>query len=320
VTVGIVDAFAAPTIVQDAIQYSQRHDPGHVFKRSQYREIVPDGIFKVPASDPCDPQGWYGEETLDVESVHAMAPGANIVYSGGKSCEDPAIDAALNKLVDGNLVDMVSNSYGNAGEHIPNSEINAFNQIATQAGAEGIGLYFSSGDEGDESTPPDNGGLGHAETDFPASDPLVTAVGGTSTGIGANGEIAVEQAWMTTISGLDAAHHTWDPPAPGDFLYGSGGGTSRKFQEPAYQKGVVPDRLAMKHGGRGRVVPDVAMNGDPNTGMLIGETQTFPAGKLYGEFRLGGTSLSCPLFVGIMALSDQMAGFQHGFANPALSR
>src|SRR5262249_18377341 len=108
VRVGIVDAFAAPTILQDAIKYTQRHDPDHVFKRSQYREIVPPGIFRVPANDPCDPQGWYGEETLDVEAVHAIAPGASIVYSGGKSCEDPAIDAALNKLVDGDLVDMVS--------------------------------------------------------------------------------------------------------------------------------------------------------------------------------------------------------------------
>ncbi len=318
VTVGIVDAFASPTIFKDAVTYSQRNDPQHVLQANQYREIVPRGIFRAPDNDPCDPQGWYGEETLDVEAVHAMAPGAKIVYSGGKSCQDPAIDAALNKLVDGHLVDMVSNSYGNAGENIPASEIKAFDAIATQAGAQGIGLYFSSGDEGDESTPVDNGGLGHPSTDFAASDPLVTAVGGTSMGIAKDGSIAVEQGWMTTRSTLDPTTHKWDPLAPGDFLYGSGGGTSRKFKEPNYQKGVVPAALAHRWGGSGRVVPDVAMLGDPNTGMTIGETQTFSTGVAYGEYRIGGTSLSCPLFAGFMALADQKAGFHHGFANPAL--
>jgi len=245
-----------------------------------------------------------------------MAPGANIIYSGGQSCFDPALDAALNHLVDGHKVDLISNSWGDAGENVPASEIKAFNQIMKQAAAEGIGMYFSSGDEGDESTPVDNGGLGHPATDFPASDPLVTAVGGTSTGIGANGEIAVEQGWSTTVSTL--SHNAWSDPAPGVYLYGSGGGTSRKFAEPKYQQGVVPPALTHKHGGTGRVVPDVAMLGDPNTGMTIGETQTFANGVKYGEYRIGGTSLSSPLFAGIMALSDQMAGFHHGFANPAL--
>ena len=60
------------------------------------------------------------------------------------------------------------------------------------------------------------------------------------------------------------------------------------------------------------------MVGDPNTGMLVGQTQTFSDGTYYDEFRLGGTSLSSPLFAGLMALADQAAGKPHGFANPAL--
>jgi subtilase family serine protease len=63
-------------------------------------------------------------------------------------------------------------------------------------------------------------------------------------------------------------------------------------------------------------VPDVAALGMPTTGYIVGQTQTFPDGTYYDEFRLGGTSLSCPIVAGIMALSDQKAGYHHGFANP----
>ena len=60
------------------------------------------------------------------------------------------------------------------------------------------------------------------------------------------------------------------------------------------------------------------MVGDPNTGFLVGQTQTFPEGVSYDEYRIGGTSLSAPLFAGVMALADQHAGVHHGFANPWL--
>jgi subtilase family serine protease len=63
-------------------------------------------------------------------------------------------------------------------------------------------------------------------------------------------------------------------------------------------------------------VPDVAAVGDPQTGFLIGQTQQFPGGNQYDEFRIGGTSLSSPIFAGLMALADQAAGHPHGFANP----
>jgi subtilase family serine protease len=99
------------------------------------------------------------------------------------------------------------------------------------------------------------------------------------------------------------------------WLYGAGGGVSKIFAEPDYQTNA-----GLSLTGRG--VPDVAAVGDPNTGYLIGQTQTFPAtcngpgGASYDEYRIGGTSLSCPIIAGIMALSDQKAGFAHGFANP----
>src|SRR5205823_11488205 len=93
------------------------------------------------------------------------------------------------------------------------------------------------------------------------------------------------------------------------WLYGAGGGVSRIFAEPAYQTAA-----GLKLSGRG--VPDVAALGDPQTGLLIGQTQTFPDGTYYDEYRVGGTSLSSPIFAGLMALADQAARHPHGFANP----
>jgi subtilase family serine protease len=93
------------------------------------------------------------------------------------------------------------------------------------------------------------------------------------------------------------------------WLYGSGGGVSQIFPEPSYQSSAG---LSFS----GRAIPDVAALGDPQTGLLVGETQTFPDGTYYDEYRVGGTSLSSPIFAGLMALADQAAGHPHGFANP----
>jgi subtilase family serine protease len=82
------------------------------------------------------------------------------------------------------------------------------------------------------------------------------------------------------------------------------------FGQPAYQAGITPS------GARG--VPDVAMDGDVTTGMLIGETQTFPEGTHYDQYRIGGTSLSSPLFAGMTALALQHAGSAVGLLNPRI--
>jgi subtilase family serine protease len=311
-TVAIVDAFASPTIEQDANQYATTHGQPAV----DFSQITPEDRSNDPIGGPdqCDAQGWYGEETLDVEAVHAMAPGAHVLFVGGADCLDESLIDAVNKIVDGGLAQIVSNSYGNLGETGEDAGLRqAWNDTFRQAALEGIGMYFSSGDSGDEV---DN--LGHAEADFPASHPLVTAVGGTSLGVSSSDGYLFETGWGTTSSTL--TNGAWDPAPPGDHIYGSGGGTSLFYAEPDYQKPVVPKKLAKANGGKpARVVPDVSLVGDPNTGMLIGQTQTFPDGTTkYSEYRLGGTSLSSPLMAGVMALADQQAGHHHGFANPAL--
>jgi subtilase family serine protease len=305
-TVAVIDAYASPTIAADVDEYSSRHGLP-TLKPGQFSQVVAPGTYNHKESPAQDPQGWYGEETLDIEAVHTMAPGARIVYVGAPNNYQD-LDAALNHVVDRRLAQIVTNSYGFSSEFLPPGYIKPYNDTFIQAAIEGIGLYFSSGDGGDEVA-----NVGIASVDWPASSPWVTAVGGTSLGVTqANGYVG-ETGWGTLRARL--ANGAWGTPT---FQYGGGGGTSRLFAEPSYQQGVVGNDLATRWGAPGRVVPDVAMVGDPNTGMLVGQTQTFSDGVSYDEYRIGGTSLSSPLFAGVMALADQAAGTPHGFANPAL--
>ena len=313
-TVAIIDAFASPTIFADASTYADRNDPLHPLTHAQFSQVVFPVNPDLEGPDQCDAAGWYGEETLDVEAVHAMAPGAHIVYVGGSDCLDVSLDKALNKVIGEQLAQIVSNSYCDLGEDIPADEVAAFQDIAIQGVVQGIGVYFSSGDSGDEVA-----NLGTPSADFSASSPCVTAVGGTTLGVGELGGKTFETGWETGKSTL--TNGKWAPRSPGAYIYGSGGGTSRLFTQPFYQRGVVPDGLATQNqvpGVKGRVVPDISMLGDPTTGMLIGQTQTFPEGVHYDEYRIGGTSLASPLFAGVVALSDDLLGYHHGFINPRI--
>ena len=246
--------------------------------------------------------------------MHATAPGANVLYVAGANCYDDELLSALNTIVDHRRADIITNSWGDIGEDTPPDIENAYTQVFIQAALEGIGIFYSSGDDGDDSLDTDDGS---AVVDFPQSHPLVTAVGGTSLGVGRLNDYQFETGWATGISDLNDAGTAWDPTPPGDFLYGGGGGVSSRWQQPWYQRNVVPPSIA--HGMR--ATPDIAMDGDPSTGMLVGETQTFPDGSVkYGEYRIGGTSLSSPLFAGVVALADQAKGRPLGFANPAIYR
>ncbi len=308
-TVAIIDAYAAPTIVSDVNQWSiNRGLP--TMKTNQFTQVVAPGTYHHPERGlKQSPQGWYGEETLDVEAVHGMAPGADIVFVGApNNFQD--LDAALNHVVDRALAQIVSNSYGFDTELLPGGFIKPYEDTILQAVVEGIGIYFSSGDNGDESLVE-----GYTTTDWPASSPFVTAVGGTTLAVGASNNYLFETGWGTYTSSWTGT--AWSPTPPGTWLYGGGGGVSRIFAEPSYQQGVVPNSVFTAQGRTGRAVPDISANADPNAGYLIGESQTFPDGTVqYSEYRIGGTSLSCPLVAGIMALSDQAAGAPHGFANP----
>jgi subtilase family serine protease len=308
-TVAIVDAYASPTIFNDASTYAARNDAQHPLRDYQFSQNLPASYNNT---ELCDAAGWYGEESLDVESVHAMAPAAGILYVGGASCFDNDLNAAVNTVVDNQLAQIISNSYGE-----PDSDENAAGlqdvyQIGLQAAAEGISLMFSSGDSSD-----DVATTGIRQTDSSASNPLVTAVGGTSLAIGQDGQALWTQGWGTHNANL--VNGKWQLPAT--FNSGGGGGESNVWGQPFYQKGVVPNAMAKQtaSGKKGRAVPDVSMVGDNATGFLIGQSQTFPNGQVkYSEYRLGGTSLSSPLYAGFTALEDQAIGGSLGFLNPLL--
>jgi subtilase family serine protease len=316
-TVAIIDAYASPTIVRDVNEYSARHRLPKLTSTT-FRQVTPPGGFKRPQRPRQDPQGWYNEQTLDVEAVHGVAPGAKIVYVGSRN-NYKDLDAAMNHVVDQHLASIVTNSYGFATEMLPPGQVKPFNDILVEAAATGVGVYFASGDSGDH-TGGNPAKAKLATTDWPAVSPWVTAVGGTALAVDADGDYLFETGWESGRS--DLGKGVWAPTPPGRFTSGSGGGTSRIFTQPSYQAGVVPEDIARARGARPRpmrAVPDVAAIGDPNTGYLVGQTQTFPNGtSKYSEYRSGGTSLASPVYAGLVAIGQQAAGYDLGFANPLL--
>lgn len=301
VTVAITDAYAAPTIAADANRYAVSHGDG-AYARGQLTQVLPKSFRKEA---DCGPSGWFGEETLDVEAVHAMATNAKIRYYASSSCFDQDFLKTLAKVVDENKAQLVTNSWSDVEQNETSDQIVSYQRIFLQGAMQGISFLFSSGDSGDEVAR-----TGLKQVDYPASDPYVTAVGGTADAIGADGSFAFQTGWGTQKYTLTNKGTGWTSLG---FLYGAGGGSSSLFNQPVYERGVVPAGQ-----GAGRAVPDVGLDADPNTGMLIGETQTFPDGVRYGEFRLGGTSLASPLFAGMTALLLQHSGGPLGLLNPVI--
>jgi subtilase family serine protease len=313
VTVAITDAYAAPTIYGDAQKYSQVHDqPG--FTRGQFQQITP-AANGYDQEALCDPQGWYGEETLDVEAVHAMAPGAKIVYVGAADCLS-ALDIAWATAIDNHVADVITNSWTDGTDDITllgTSYVDFYLQYSLEAALTGITVNFSSGDSGDHTA----GGtdLASKTVEFPADLPYVTGVGGTSVLIGSEGQRVAEYGWQNAYSVL--TNGAWSPAAPGPYSSGGGGGTSQLFTQPFYQASTVPTSISEYYGSTPmRAVPDISAAGDPNTGFEVGETQVFPNGTHWAQYRIGGTSLSSPLIAGVVAVADQFTHRPLGFINP----
>ncbi|HZC41992.1 MAG TPA: S53 family peptidase [Streptosporangiaceae bacterium] len=317
VTIAITDAYAAPTIEQDAQKYNQVHNQPQ-FAPGQFSQIVPrkNGFDLVKE---CGAQGWYGEETLDVEAVHAMAPGAKIVYVGASDCSS-GLDNAWASAIDNHVADVITNSWTDGTDDINllgSAYVDFYQQFSMEAALTGITVNFSSGDSGDHTS---GGTDPSAKTvEFPADLPFVTGVGGTSVQIGSRGQWLGEEGWQTDYSVL--TNGAWSPAPPGTYSSGGGGGTSQLFGQPFYQAGKVPASISQFYGAAPmRAVPDIAMAGDPNTGFEVGETQVFPDGTYWDQYRIGGTSLSSPLLAGVVAVADQYSHHPLGFINPLYYR
>jgi subtilase family serine protease len=173
-----------------------------------------------------------------------------------------------------------------------------------RAAGEGVGMYFSSGDVS-----------GPQE---PANDPFAVAVGGTSLGIGKNGQRLFETGWSSGARQI--IHGRWALDLE---FAAAGGGPSTLWRQPAYQRGVVPTAMSTVPGDRGhhpvRSIPDISADADLFTGLAVGVLNFHKSGPpTFTEQPAGGTSLSSPLIAGMIADAQQGQRAPFGFTNPAL--
>src|SRR4249920_2039942 len=147
-TIAITDAFDASTLEQDANTYSLRHGDNK-FAKHQFQDR---SFPEPPADDPdvidCGGNDWYGEQALDVEAAHGMAPGANVYYYGASSCFDDDLLASLSQVVSDNKASIVTNSWGEPTFFVDNgvlystiddSLVNAYESVFKQGAVQGIG-------------------------------------------------------------------------------------------------------------------------------------------------------------------------------------
>jgi subtilase family serine protease len=270
-TIAIVDAYDSPTVQSDLQQFDKYFglpDP------PSFQVLY--GSGSKPTADPSGSQGagdltWETETALDVEWSHVMAPEANIVLVEANSDEyaDLIGPSAANGDTPGN--------YGGVytATHTPSVSVVSMSWGGGEFGGEtNYDAYFSSlsGHTGITffASTGDSGNPGG----YPSWSPDVVAVGGTSLYL-SSGNYSSESAWSS-----------------------SGGGISRfETPQPSYQSGVVTQSTTK------RTTPDVSIVANPSTGVPVYDSYDFGSSDPW--IQLGGTSLSSPLWAGIMAMVNQ---------------
>ncbi len=304
-TVAIVDAYGSTTIAQDAAAFSQLM--GLPAPNLTVIGVPTESNFSTDAN-----AGWATETTLDVEWVHAVAPGAKIVLVVTPT-------NSFNDLFSGDItaasvpgVVSISNSWSgfDIGLTGDSEFYSAIDNIFKSIGAAGESIHFSTGDNGNNAD--QLGGL-YTSTGWPASSPYVTGIGGVSVVLDSAKHISWQTSWGTNLTEIaDTAalgNPPIDPPNNEGFYAGGTGGASDIYPKPAYQFGLRGDR---------RLTPDISWVADPYTGVEIiytADTQ----GDLGIEV-IGGTSVACPMFSGLWAIANQNAHHPLGQAAPLLYR
>jgi subtilase family serine protease len=248
--IAIVDAFGSSTLTSDLASF----DSLTGLPPATVNFYFPDGVPKQKNT------GWAVETSLDVEWAHAMAPGATIdlvvALSSSLGSIFDAISFVATSLPNESVLSM---SFGQAESLYPTTgsfTIASFHQLFTTMTSHGTTPVASSGDSGASSC---------CNIQYPASDPLVLAVGGTSLTLNPDASYVGESAWS-----------------------GSTAGSSIIFSKPTFQVGL---------GDSKRDDVDVGYDADPNTGVLI----VFNGGL----FQVGGTSAGAPQWSALVALADQ---------------
>jgi subtilase family serine protease len=325
-TILIVDAFGSPTIQQDLAKFDQtfgiQAGPSFTFTILCPEEGCP--VFD-PSDTHHDEIGWSIETSLDVEYAHAMAPGANIVLVVASTSSGNAINSAEAAAIKRYPGSIMSQSFGipEIVVHNNNAQIMQAHKNYEAAKAAGITVLASAGDFGATN------GFGVTNALFPASDPMVTAVGGTqglpyvlsfgtppaplscaagatcSTGLatftGPCSSITAALVMPCTPAGY-GGEQVWNEAR---FGAATGGAPSLLFATPSYQSGL---NLAT------RTTPDVSYNAAINGGVLV----YWSALGVTVRFIVGGTSAGSPQWASIVALANQLNGSSLGFINPAL--
>jgi len=329
-TIVIVDAFGSPSIASDLKTFDAAMG---LPNPPSLKVIAPAGPvtttaktcvseFRQNGPDLCsDYYGWTDETSLDVEWSHAMAPDADILLVETPMTETEGvygfrqIVAAENYVINHHLGAVISQSFAaNEQTFTGPSQINSLRSAYVNAQRHGVTVLAGSGDNGATSQvciPSSTCANPNAVTccsatatiAWPASDPLVTAVGGTQLHLNAKGDrTAPDSVWhdLSSTIGIPGPVYTWGS---------SGGGRSAVFSRPGFQDGVAGIV------GDSRGTPDIAMSGAVN-GAVDYYDSTDPSVAGWGI--VGGTSEAGPLFAGIVALSDQVAKHSLGYLNPAL--
>lgn len=241
--------------------------------------LDPGQVSVVPIDGGAATGPGSSEAALDLEQLQTQAPGATIL-----SYEAPDTFAgwydALNAIVQADTAPVVSMSWGmcealavsasggSAGAVAP------IDALLARAAAQGQSVIVASGDRGAEDCvdPATGAGAGSLAVDFPASDPNVTAVGGT-------------------VGGAGGAETVWNQRSGAGVGGASGGGVSSIFPEPPWQS-VVAGALVGRCGAATacRGTPDLSADA---SGIVFYAQGAWKAGS--------GTSFSAPLVAGMVA-------------------
>jgi subtilase family serine protease len=299
-TIVIVDSFGSPTIADDLKVFDADYglpDP------PSFQVLSPLGTVPFDPTNG-DMINWAAETTLDVEWAHAMAPDASIVLLTSPVDETEGVQGmpeflALEQYaLDHHLGQVISQSWGAtentlfdpAGQQV----FNSFEALYARAAVQKVTVLASAGDTGSTNYDLNFDLYPFPVVGFPASSPLVTAVGGTSLTADTSGNYQSEVVW------------------DGDGA--TGGGVSQVFTEPAYQLTLPRGAQATLHGHRG--IPDISWNADPDTPILI--YLSFLGPDAAGYYTIGGTSEGSPQWAGVVADMNQLLGHPIGFLNPYL--
>jgi subtilase family serine protease len=280
---------------------------------------------------------WALEVSLDVETAHAMAPGANILLVTTPTAETlglqgfPDMINAEQYVVDHHLANVISQSFASAEDAFGSTQsLLNLRHAYISAAANGVTVLGSSGDGGVANATkqallgPGAAGVGpndffsFATVEWPASDPLVTGVGGTYLCTDPTASTNQPRTLFAGPVGRCRANPTQTEVG---WTF-AGGGFSHVFEKPSYQNVLPAGSTAI---GSMRGVPDIGLQASAGTGALVYISLPGYSGLGCGAslcssgwYDIGGTSLSCPQWAALVAIADQLNGGGLGLINPAL--